>query len=340
MTVTEGYLHDFTNKFEAFLQKRKRPIVEVHGEKAPTGLLFLGDTQKNSKTFLIRTSASWRPLNVSKIEKFIYSTDYFKGLPVNNYVYIASAFSKNARLYARKERRITLVEVKESTKQIFIHGTKNIGPGILKELTEFASVFQYDLSYDFEGSVQHTGLKGKRNKPVVEVQSQMQNPKVFFSYSWDDEKHKLWVLKLASDLIKSGIDVLIDEWDLDRYHNDLHVFMETGIRDSDKVVMICTPKYAQKVNARKGGVGVESTIITGEFYDTEKASKYIPIVKNYRNSIHECLPSYLKSKYSLDFNKEPDYKHRFDDLIRKILSVPKYKKPELGKLPKLRTREI
>ena len=53
----------------------------------------------------------------------------------------------------------------------------------------------------------------------------------------------------------------------------LSSFMESGIRDSDYVIMICTPKYAKKANEREGGVGIENTIITGEYYDKKKGRK-------------------------------------------------------------------
>jgi hypothetical protein len=163
---------------------------------------------------------------------------------------------------------------------------------------------------------------------------------VFFSYAWDDEKHKLWVLRLASNLIKNGIDVIIDEWNLEDYNNDLHHFMESGIRESDKVIMICTPNYARRANDRAGGVGIEHTIITGEFYDKDKANKYIPIVRNYKSSFLECLPAYMKTRYAIDFSGEDDYKGKFDELVRKILNVPRFKKPQLGSLPALRSDEL
>jgi len=38
-------------------------------------------------------------------------------------------------------------------------------------------------------------------------------------------------------LIKNGIDVLIDEWDLENFNNDLHQFMETGIREAEENIL-------------------------------------------------------------------------------------------------------
>ncbi|EPR69170.1 SEFIR domain protein [Cyclobacterium qasimii M12-11B] len=116
--------------------------------------------------------------------------------------------------------------------------------------------------------------------------------------------------------------------------------METGIRESDKVIMVCTPNYAKKSNDRLGGVGVENTIITGEFYDKKKSNKFISIIRKYDKNLTDSLPSYLKTKFSLDFSDEDIYKLKQEELIRKILNVPRYKKPKLGNLPELKSNEI
>ena len=42
----------------------------------------------------------------------------------------------------------------------------------------------------------------------------MDNPTVFISYSHDNEDHKSWVLKLASDLRSHGVNAILDQWDL------------------------------------------------------------------------------------------------------------------------------
>ena len=116
--------------------------------------------------------------------------------------------------------------------------------------------------------------------------------------------------------------------------------MESGIRSSEKVIMICTPEYAEKANERKGGVGVENTIITGEFYDKSKENKFIPIVRKYEKKLSDSLPSFLKTKYSIDFSKDAEFRSKLEELERKILNIPRFKKPELGTLPKLTSHEI
>jgi hypothetical protein len=88
-------------------------------------------------------------------------------------------------------------------------------------------------------------------------------PSVFVSYSHDDLDHKRWVLALATRLRKSGIDVTLDQWDLDA-GDDLGSFMTNNLANADRVLMICTPNYVEKANEGKGGVGVERMILTAE----------------------------------------------------------------------------
>ena len=41
----------------------------------------------------------------------------------------------------------------------------------------------------------------------------MENPTVFISYSHDNDAHKAWVLKLATDLRSHGVNAILDQWD-------------------------------------------------------------------------------------------------------------------------------
>jgi len=52
-------------------------------------------------------------------------------------------------------------------------------------------------------------------------------PRLFISYSHDDQAHKDWVLMLATRLVANGVDVLLDQWDM-RLGSDLPRFMENG----------------------------------------------------------------------------------------------------------------
>src|ERR1700693_1202226 len=88
-------------------------------------------------------------------------------------------------------------------------------------------------------------------------------PKVFISYSHDTPAHKKWVGELASKLVNKGIDVILDQWELGP-GDDVSKYMEKGVTEADRVLMICTEHYARKADEGKGGVGYEAMIVTGE----------------------------------------------------------------------------
>lgn len=81
-------------------------------------------------------------------------------------------------------------------------------------------------------------------------------PVCFISYDKQTTGNEIWVNKLAGDLKKNNIDVLLDDNSLE-FGSDLARFMESGIRDSNFVLIVCTENYARKVNNEEGGVGFE-----------------------------------------------------------------------------------
>ncbi len=97
-----------------------------------------------------------------------------------------------------------------------------------------------------------------------------ENPKLFISYSWTSEEHENWVLNLATELRESGVDVILDKWDL-KEGNDALAFMEKMVTDPKvrKVALICDRIYSEKADDRSGGVGTETQIITPEIYSKE-----------------------------------------------------------------------
>lgn len=329
-------IDQFVLKLESFMLTRKE-VFYVYTGKKESGSLML-KSEISGKRYLIGQSFSIHPIGAVKIEKYSLRQPTFKGRIVDNYIYVAGDYKDNAKRLPKINRQISLLSFSANNKSMTLYGSMNLESELLLAFIEFANYSKLSISYDFEGLLQHKGFDEKQ--ALTKIEKRQNNPKVFFSYSWDSVDHKLWVLNLSADLIKNGVDVLVDEWDLRRYKNDLHYFMESGIREADKVVIVCTPTYALKANERRGGVGVENTIITGEYYDGEKASKYIPIVLNYSKSHAECLPTYLKTKLAIDFNDENDYSDNLDDLIRRILDVPKYRKPSLGKLPTNLTKDL
>ena len=161
----------------------------------------------------------------------------------------------------------------------------------------------------------------------------MENPKVFISYSWYPEENKIRVQRLAERLMQDGVNVILDIWDLKHGH-DKYVFMEQMVKDPDikKVLVICNEDYALKADARKGGVGTESTIMSGDIYSLAEQTKFIPILMEKKNG-KACLPTFLKSRMYIDMSSNETYELGYDQLLRDIYSKPLLRKPALGKMP-------
>ncbi|MES5323620.1 SEFIR domain-containing protein [Alcaligenes phenolicus] len=159
-------------------------------------------------------------------------------------------------------------------------------------------------------------------------------PKLFISYSWSNAEHEQWVINLASELRESGVDVILDKWDLKEGH-DAVAFMEKMVTDPDikKVAIICDEKYAAKADGRAGGVGTETQIISREVYENQAQEKFVAVVCGKDESGKAYLPTYYKSRIYIDLSEADRYADNFERLLRWIFDKPLYVKPELGNKP-------
>ena len=155
-------------------------------------------------------------------------------------------------------------------------------------------------------------------------------PKAFVSYSHDSRDHRRWVLELSTKLIDNGIDVTLDQWDL-RLGDDVARFMEAGVRESDRVLVICTPKYVMKANEGTGGVGYERLIVTAHLVRDLGTTKFIPIVRD--ASGEATVPDFLGNRYYVDFSDDGEFNNKLDELLHELHQVPVVQKPPLGRNP-------
>lgn len=156
----------------------------------------------------------------------------------------------------------------------------------------------------------------------------MDAPKCFISYSWESPQHIEWIRMLAENLQHNGVITFLDQWDLSP-GSYLTEYMEASIRDSEYVLLICTPTFAQKANCGIGGVGYEKNIVTGEiFTNSASSNKFVPILR-FGNEA-QSLPSYLKSKVFIDFKDESKFEKSFQALLRHLHNIPEFKRPPLG----------
>ena len=152
---------------------------------------------------------------------------------------------------------------------------------------------------------------------------------VFISYSREKSDY---VRNIVERLLGDGIQVYFDQYDL-KHGNHLIPYMEKSVNDPnvDFVLVFCDKSYMEKANARKGGVGIESTILSQEVYNNIEQSKVVPIVIE-RDGERTFVPTFLKDIYHIDLTKD-DFEKEYESLVRLIYDKPEVRKPKLGQRP-------
>ena len=156
-------------------------------------------------------------------------------------------------------------------------------------------------------------------------------PKVFISYSWDSDQHKKWIRELAERLRANGADVILDQWHLapgDR----MAEFMESSVRESDLVIIVCTPEYKRKADNREGGVGYEGSMMTGELLTERNERKFVPVLRG--GVWIDCAPTWLLDKYYVDLSGDPYPEARYRDLLATIHNQ-RPEAPPIGPVPEI-----
>lgn len=162
----------------------------------------------------------------------------------------------------------------------------------------------------------------------------MKPPKIFISYSHDSDAHKAWALKLATDLVEKGIEVIFDQWDL-TLGQDIAAFMEESVSTADRVLLVCTEKYVAKANDGQGGVGYERLIVSREIVEKIDTKKFIPLTR--AAGTPPKLPNFLGARRYLDFSNDAQYEDRIEELARELHGIPAVTKPSLGHNPYVAT---
>lgn len=141
--------------------------------------------------------------------------------------------------------------------------------------------------------------------------------KVFISYAWEGDEHKEMIEALATRLrTEAGVDATFDDWDL-KIGDSLTAYMEKMIRNSDFVLMICTPTYKTKVDNRQGGSGYEGNLIATKILYEGNRRKFLPILMD--GNSKTSIPNFIDGNVYLDVSK----KDQFWDLVTTIRGIEK-----------------
>lgn len=334
---------DFLDKFALCIRGEfSRDLYQYSGYTGGTGSLLVRDEASKSLV-IFKPWLRAGPVGLQDLSRANDRYSTFRGKVPDIVVHVAGKFRENAIRSVSRDRSLVLIAFEPTARELAIEGEdhlpRGLGAAIHACCTSTKIKYVQGLYHMAQSMVQAID-RPLESRPAIATVPAPEVPTLFISYAWESERHKLWVLKLAADLIRNGVEVRIDEWDLRSYGHDLHHFMETCVRDSDHVLLVCTPEYAKRANNRSGGVGVESTIITGEFYRSEKeGNKFIPIIRS-EAGVHHSLPTYLSSRFAIDFTRDSEYQARFEELLRRLFKQPRYLRPALGSRPQLDVDEL
>jgi hypothetical protein len=164
--------------------------------------------------------------------------------------------------------------------------------------------------------------------------NQKQPPKVFISYAWAEPDGDDWVLELAEDLVRNGVQVILDQWDLREGH-DAFVFMEQSVTDASisKVIIVTDRRYCEKADAREGGAGTEAQIVSPEIYGKATQTKFVACPREHFEDGQPAIPTFYRGKIHIDFTDEADRDSSIEKLLRWIFDKPLRTPPALGEPP-------
>lgn len=156
-----------------------------------------------------------------------------------------------------------------------------------------------------------------------------EHKRVFISYSWDSTQHQSWIIQLCNDLRQKGLEVIVDV--AQRKGVDLIEFMDKGIANAHKVLIIGTPNYKNKSEENKGGVRYENTIIKATILHGAERDKYIPILRS--GTFETSFPKVISVLGGYDMCDDTKYGEITGDIVCEIYDHPKQKLVPVASVP-------
>ncbi len=217
--------------------------------------------------------------------------------------------------------RDLFLQLREEDIKLFLDElSEAINSEIEKELSELApSVDVLDTTPAFP-EVQKEDIPSLPIAGVIE-----KVPHVFISYAWEIAQDD-WVLKLSNELREKGINCQIDKYQ--EHGTDLVNFMRDEIRNSDRVLVILTPKYKEKAESGRGGASYEGSIMSHAIYNEQSTTKFIPLLRE--GSFDLSCPDFISGRKGFDFSDDGRYEDEFAMLVKVLKGEPTIKIASIG----------
>jgi hypothetical protein len=157
------------------------------------------------------------------------------------------------------------------------------------------------------------------------AEQEIMAPGCFISYAWGVPEHERWVEKrLATDLQKAGIDVVLDRWHNAKIGASVARFI-ARIEKCDRIVVVGTPLYRRKYENKDTSTGyvvaAEVDLIANRLLGTEEQKESVlPLLLAGEKTA--SLPPLLHGRVHADFREEEAYFRTAFDLILSLYQLP------------------
>lgn len=162
----------------------------------------------------------------------------------------------------------------------------------------------------------------------------MSHPKVFISYSYADAGHEDLVLRIGRDLRESGVDAILDKWDLGPAA-DAAGFAAGQMPEADRVIIVSGRAYTGAAAAAAAGDETnEPLLVSEEFYKSRGPEKFLLAAAEKDAEGRPFVPSFCRTSRVVDLSGDELYPDGFEKLLRWCWDRPLYDRPELGEKPR------
>jgi small GTP-binding protein len=146
----------------------------------------------------------------------------------------------------------------------------------------------------------------------------------FVSYAWGNTADERWVLRLANDLRKADIDIVLDQWSNKAIGSNIPRFI-SQIEKSDFIVVIGTPNYFEKYNNKASEYGsvvaAEVDLINVRLIGIEKQKvSVLPLLLS--GDRRMSFPPLLHGRVYADFRSEEYYFVNLFNLVLTLHHIP------------------
>ncbi|MFN7868114.1 MAG: toll/interleukin-1 receptor domain-containing protein, partial [Planctomyces sp.] len=155
----------------------------------------------------------------------------------------------------------------------------------------------------------------------LEKTQNLSAPTCFISYAWGDAAQEHWVeQRLATDLDKASIPVILDRWDNSPPGSSVARFIDR-VSQADKVLIVGTTRYLSKYENRDPNAGTvvaaEMDLVSARLLGTEQQKQtVIPLLLE--GEKETAFPPALRTRVYSDFRNEDRY---FEVALELLLSL-------------------